>query len=513
MLNILLALIFSELTSRNGKSSKKIIPQILLLYVFAAFSHQYTATLGLALIMLHMASQKLFSDEDLTLAEVFTVLVMILVLGTSYGLTLIYSPHVYHNYMITQKLYFGYMHSLSSRDTSIMVLLSLTALVVLTSQVSRHNVGLMEHFILLYLGLIAGLTFITSGLIWRIWLLYPVPLLAAYALNKMYVTVGWLGDVEISHKLTSSLLRYFKVFAVVFVLALQIFSSASNAYSPEIAYVPQQEVVNNYLAIRTKYGFSNQSIRVYINVEQPYYHRWALAILGDVIIAGGNLAEEDKKLSLHEWKAKHFTTTYTDSLYTLLKESQDKTIIIPYTLYNNLTDEEKALARLIGMHEKECDAILISPIDLDQVILSKAFLVVNSSDSWKIEWPKDYQKYNITVDYDNYTKFSAIMPEDVYVVFSLEKAVNITDTGNVTVAIKYEITNSSLSNIYLERVYKKEKKGYQLDSTKEMSIVDMETPITGFNLVFKPEPGFEGVRITIKVEYVAIVSPSSSIKL
>jgi len=508
LLNILLAILFFEFTVKNGKISKKTVLEIILLYIFVTFSHQYTATIGLALVILYIITQNLFFKWRLTLTEMFLVATMIFILGLSYCLTFVYSPHVYYNLASTQELYLGYLIFLSSKDTLIIIVLSLMSLILLTSQISKNNIGLPEHYIFLYMGLVSSLTLITNRLIWRIWLLYPIPLLAAYTLDRAYSVINWLNNIKLPCNVISFRIRHFGAIAIASVLLFQILFSYSNACTSEIAYVPQFGVVNNYLAIRTKYGFSNQSIRVYINEEQSYYHRWALATLGDVVIAGGNLIDKDKHLSLDEWKAKYFTTTYTDSLFTLLSEIQNKTIIIPYTLFNDLTSDEKTLTKLIGKHEEESNSIIIPPINLDTFIQTKAFVMINSSYLWKIDWPKGYQKYNISVTYDNYTEFSVVTLKDSYVVFRLDKELNITCTQNATVAVKYKITNSSLNNIYVEAVYEKQKRGFTLDPTKELLLVNIELPITSFNLVVKPTPEFENLQIDFKVNYIALVSTS-----
>jgi hypothetical protein len=146
-------------------------------------------------------------------------------------------------------------------------------------------------------------------------------------------------------------IKFFKIhtininnYLIVAFILLQIFYSLPNSFIQDEISRPNNFVMHDIKFIRQHFGFSNNSLGIYINSNNFVDYEWAIALLGDPIYLGEQFKKYSQMREI-DIQTRIPGAKYIGSIYNLTQFSKASYLILPNSTlnYNLLSDFDKEI--------------------------------------------------------------------------------------------------------------------------------------------------------------------------
>ncbi len=375
LLFIIVGLRYSIGSIGRNRFSYKVL--YIFLVVLMTVSYQYSCIVLLGILILDQIILFILGVREhyRGLYELLTTSTILLIL---ISISHIINPIQYANYLSHRSPYsIKGLLLLGKLESYIMApLLMLFPFLVIYRLRRLKCIDKFLYVLLLNTSTVTLLIILSPNLKWRIWIYLLAPVITAYTLyhvlNKLVKITGSRGKKVSNTIITSTL---------TLIITLQVVYAFTYNILPGFAALPPSEVIENFKLIEGVYGFSNRTIYVYVNAPKIYYHRWALAIVGDNVIAGNRLLDKYVDLWFNDrasWRAKVFNTVYVNdcSLLPTLGLLNNRSIVIPASLLDR--SKEYLFIKSIGLWNSKARSYIISQDSIDKS-LEKAVILINGS--------------------------------------------------------------------------------------------------------------------------------------
>jgi hypothetical protein len=342
----------------------------------------------------------------------------------------------------TTQLTFDNLLSSASRDTLILIILFLFSPIVMIKYLHMNITKILVSWISAF-----GLLSLFTGFprLHRYLMLEPVPILVGFVIFDLLESVRIL---KVKNFRGNNKAVY--TFLTVLMIA-QVSMFLPNAYNPAEVSRPSIEVVEELRWINDNYGFSDESVRVFLNSRNVVDYEWSLALTGDPLFVGDKFRlwynneltpwEELRKVDLNILLP---GATYTGSLYNAVKMAESQLLLVPESTIDVYTEDiidymilkNSTFIESPGIYIVDVENYNIINFNMNEFIKQLSMIADNvyKIDKLELIFPKLetelYQEFNISYLERNVTEISFSGPTNDWII--LEADVASTEYNYVT---------------------------------------------------------------------------------
>ena len=237
----------------------------------------------------------------------------------------------------TTQLTFDRLLTSASKDTLILIILLLFSPIVMIKYFHMNITKILVSWISA-LGLLSLFTGFPR--LHRYLMLEPVPLFVGFVIFDLFESARTF-NVKTFKGNTKVVYTFLTVLMIT-----QVSMFLPNAYNSAEVSRPTIEVVEELQWIKDNYGFSNDSVTVFLNSRNTVDYEWCLALTGDPLYVGEKFRlwynneltpwEELRKVDLN---VRLPGAMYTGSIYNAVKIAESKFLLVPESTIDVYTED------------------------------------------------------------------------------------------------------------------------------------------------------------------------------